>query len=160
MYQWIILSALVQYILDGPLHILKCHSLSFPENIMFLSLKIVFVLANSVDPDEFQNHNLKDKRIHVYLTTPFKREKVKTQFVITLILHGTTRKVKTMRKSTSNESQVSLFSYIATPLLTLFIPYTAKKVLWQTVQTWMKRKAAFYQGLHYFQWYNSHLIQK
>ena len=72
MYQWIILSALVQYILDGPLHISKCHSLSFPEKIIFLSLKIVFVLANSVDPDEFQNHNLKEKRIHVYLTTPFK----------------------------------------------------------------------------------------
>ena len=32
------------------------HRLLFPNKIAFLSLKIVFVLANSVDPDEMPHY--------------------------------------------------------------------------------------------------------
>ena len=42
---------------DGALYILRGHRLKFPKNIVFLSLKIDFVLANSADPDEML-HNV------------------------------------------------------------------------------------------------------
>ena len=34
------------------MYILRGYRLSFPKNIVFLSMKIDFVLANSADPDE------------------------------------------------------------------------------------------------------------
>ena len=37
---------------DGPLYILRGQRLYFPKNVVFLSLKIDFVLANYADPDE------------------------------------------------------------------------------------------------------------
>ena len=42
---------MVQYII-----ILRGHRLKFPKNIVFLSLKIDFGLANSADPDEMLHH--------------------------------------------------------------------------------------------------------
>ena len=38
--------------LDGKLYISKGHILKFPNKKLFLSLKIVFVIANSENPDE------------------------------------------------------------------------------------------------------------
>ena len=55
MYKWILLSGLVQLTWDGPLYIPRVHRLEFP-NKRFLSLMIVFVLANSVDPDEMLHY--------------------------------------------------------------------------------------------------------
>ena len=43
---------LIQLSQDGPLYILRGNRLSFTQNIIFLSLKIDFVLANSADPGE------------------------------------------------------------------------------------------------------------
>ena len=37
---------------DSPLYIPRGHRLWFPKQIIFLLLKIDFVLANSADPDE------------------------------------------------------------------------------------------------------------
>ena len=37
---------------DGPLYILRGKRLYFPKNVVLLSLKIDFVLANYADPDE------------------------------------------------------------------------------------------------------------
>ena len=42
--------------LDGPLYILRAHRLEFPDKIVFLTLKIIFVLAKSVDPDEMPHY--------------------------------------------------------------------------------------------------------
>ena len=45
------------YTWDGPLYILRGHRLLFPHRSVFLLLKILFVIANSVDPDEMP-HNV------------------------------------------------------------------------------------------------------
>ena len=37
---------------DGPLYILRRHRLQFPKQIVFLSMKFDFVLANSEDLDK------------------------------------------------------------------------------------------------------------
>ena len=42
--------------LKGPLYILRGHRLYVPIKIVFLSLKIVFVLAYSVDSDEMPHY--------------------------------------------------------------------------------------------------------
>ena len=42
--------------LDSPLNIARGHRLQFPITVVFLSLKIIFVLVNSVDPDEMPNY--------------------------------------------------------------------------------------------------------
>ena len=41
---------------DGPLCILRGHRLKFPKNTIFVSLKVDFVLASSVDPDEMPHY--------------------------------------------------------------------------------------------------------
>ena len=41
---------------NGPLYILRGCRLYFPNKTVFLSLKIVFVIANSVDPDEMLHY--------------------------------------------------------------------------------------------------------
>ena len=43
------------------------HRLSFQNKILFLSLKIVFVLANSVDPDEMPHSNAFHLGLHCLL---------------------------------------------------------------------------------------------
>ena len=40
---------------DGPLYILRGNKLKFQKHIVFLSLKIYFVLVNSADPNEMQH---------------------------------------------------------------------------------------------------------
>ena len=47
--------SLIQLSQDGPLYILRGCRLYFPKNIIFLSQKTDFVLANNVDPDEMQS---------------------------------------------------------------------------------------------------------
>ena len=53
---------------DGPLymyiHVLWGHRLQFPKNIVFLSLKIDFVLSKSVDPDEMPHFLMQDTVIY------------------------------------------------------------------------------------------------
>ena len=56
MYLRIFPFGLIQYTWDDLLYILSGHRLKFPNKIVFLSLKIVFVLAVSVDPDEMLHH--------------------------------------------------------------------------------------------------------
>ena len=58
------------------MYILRGHRLYFSNKIVFLSLKIIFVMANSVDPDEMQHdvtfhlvlHCLQKTHLVVYLT--------------------------------------------------------------------------------------------
>ena len=45
---------LIQLSQDGPLYILRGLHVIISKNIIFLSLKIDFVIANSADPDEMQ----------------------------------------------------------------------------------------------------------
>ena len=45
-------ASFIQYTWDSPLYILRGHRSLFPKNIVFHSLKIHFVLANSADPDD------------------------------------------------------------------------------------------------------------
>ena len=52
---WKFLQSYRQYIQDGPLFILMDHSLC-RNNIVFLSLKIDFVLANGADPAEMPHY--------------------------------------------------------------------------------------------------------
>ena len=49
--QWNFPQSLIQFSQYCPLIILRGHRLYFPNNIVFLSLKIKFVLANSAYPD-------------------------------------------------------------------------------------------------------------
>ena len=44
--------------LDGPFYILRGHKLYFPHTNVFLSLKIVFVIANRIDSDEMPHYHL------------------------------------------------------------------------------------------------------
>ena len=53
MYLLILTPGLIQYTWDGPFYISRSHRLYFPNKIVFLSLKINFVLANRVDPNSF-----------------------------------------------------------------------------------------------------------
>ena len=58
MHLWIFPSGLNQLTWEGPLKTSMGHRLLFQNKFVFLSLKIVFVLANSVDPDEMP-HSLR-----------------------------------------------------------------------------------------------------
>ena len=46
------MSFCIQYTWDGPFYSWRGHRLNFPNKIIFISLKIDCVLANSADPDE------------------------------------------------------------------------------------------------------------
>ena len=48
-------TSLIQYHWDGSLYLSMVHR-SFPNDISFFSLKIVIVLASSVDPDEMPRY--------------------------------------------------------------------------------------------------------
>ena len=52
MYEWILPFGLILWTWDGPLCTLRGHRLWFPNKIIFSHVKITFVIANSVDPDE------------------------------------------------------------------------------------------------------------
>ena len=49
------ISCLMQLSKDGSLYILRGYRFKFQKNIMFLSLKIYFVLVNSADHNEIQH---------------------------------------------------------------------------------------------------------
>ena len=73
---------LVQSNLDGPLYILKGHRLKFP-NILFLSLKINFVLVDNADFDQMPHSVAYHLVLHClqnYLFKGFQSRRIKMSF--------------------------------------------------------------------------------
>ena len=64
----------IQYTSDGPLYILRGHTITgynFQKNIVSISLKISFVLANSADPDEMPHDAAFHLGLHCLPNYPF-----------------------------------------------------------------------------------------
>ena len=55
---------LIQYTWDDPLFISRGHIFKFPSTPLFLSLKIVFVVANCAQPDEIPHNAALHKGLH------------------------------------------------------------------------------------------------
>ena len=53
------------------MYIMRGHRLQFQKNIIFLSLKIDFVLANSIDPDEMPHYAAFHLGLHCLPMYPF-----------------------------------------------------------------------------------------
>ena len=65
---WLILpSGLIKNTWHRPLFISRGHRLKFSNNIVFLSLKIIFVLANSVDTDEMLLYTVFHLCLHYFV---------------------------------------------------------------------------------------------
>ena len=57
---------------DGPLYILRGQRLYFPKNVVLLSLKIDFVLANYADPDEMSpSYGIYLSGLSLFVKEPF-----------------------------------------------------------------------------------------
>ena len=54
------------------LYILRGHRLYFPNNIIFLSLKIYYTFGNSADPDEMPHHAALQLNLHCLLKNPLR----------------------------------------------------------------------------------------
>ena len=68
-FWWVLPPDMIQ---DGSLFILRDHMLYFPTKIEFLSLKIVLVSANSVDPDEMPQYAAFLLGLHCLPKYPFR----------------------------------------------------------------------------------------
>ena len=57
---------------DHPLHVLRGHRVPYPNYDVFLSLRIVFTLTNSVDPDEMPHYAAFHLGLHCLSKYPFR----------------------------------------------------------------------------------------
>ena len=55
------------------MYILRGHKLQFPKNVVFLSLKIFFLLANSVGPDEMLHYTAFHLGLYCFVKISVKR---------------------------------------------------------------------------------------
>ena len=72
----------LKYVSDSPLCVLRGHRSNFLSHAVFMSIKIVFTLANSADPDEMPPNVTFHLRSSLFAKVPvMKRTKTTTTFI-------------------------------------------------------------------------------